>query len=756
MLLGAAWTAMVVLTLPPDASADPPTALPGVWRELESGQGHDRVQTMRQASGGKLLCNFNPGSRSTVTFQLSEPMAAARLYLRYNNAMKDLGRVAATLTAEGAQPRALGELAQTASARWDELRWTSLPVGPLAAGTYSITFQCPKDKASGGLDVAVLIDDRWDGLYQPPVLFAQGKPVGTGEVLPPIDVQPRALASNGEYLPSTPIDFEYVLKNRTASPRQERMLYQVEDHDAKVLATGQLSVDLNGEEEVTRRVTLSPSLPAGWYIAKLLYANGATSVGYFTVLPESTIPAGTPPPRPAAWLGMNLGYANADELNRVVLPDFKNVGLQAIRTGGNKANPADHEADVDAMRGAGLEIHWIINYRGAGINPKGTAVSELSALDLNGPVMKTWFDNYKARCKALMQYYSAPGKERIRYYVCGNEPDKKDLNTGLPGRPDVAVRLNRAMAEAAMEINPDGIIVESSAVAAPDAEYLHQMLKMGLAHHCHVVGTHVYGSQTVDYRLNKPWEWLKEVHQSRPVACSESGVTTGWTPKGVNGRDWQSDYMAQWFVKSHCLGYEYGILFTHDHDHTPDWAQMRTKEGILQPNWDLIKDLTQPRGLVNGDFEAPNDPRRLWTPDRNIDHPTWLDEQFVWQSDEKPHGGKFSVRFNQGQWRNLPVKQFADTHPTAYQVVSRGIIPGRPVTVHGFIRTTGKKAWLTLNGYDRMHGEAIAGSGTITAAEWTAVEVTATPTNPWIVIGLHAEVGDQDTDFTWFDDITVD
>ncbi len=720
-----------------------PDKLPGLWVEMEAGDGHSRVQDMREASGGKLLSNFNPGSTVTLTFDVPEPMVSARLYVRYNNAMKTEGHLAAAVASGDGASRPAGELVMTHSPQWNQFRWTSLPLGKLAEGTHRVTLSVPKDKASGGLDVAVILDDRWDGRYEPPTQFKNGKPEGLGRVLPKVELTATPGAKFGEFGINEAVSFSLALSNRTTSAISDPLQWQIEDHSGKVIEQGNIPVNLKPRQELVVDRQLSDGLSEGWYRVRFTHAQAIAGQANFVSLPATTPRKIEPGAFTGQWLGMNRGRGPLQP----VIDDFKAIGLRATRNGANHADPAVSEADITAMLDAGLQIHWVINYRGNGVDPTGTSVALLSQLDLNGPVMKQWYDNYKARCIAYMRHYSAPGEERILYYITGNEPDKRDNHTGLPNRPDVAARLVRAMAEAAREVNPR-IIVQSSPVAQPDTDYLRRMIvDHRVQDHCDVIGTHVYGNQTLNHRLGKPWEYLREAGGPMiPVACTEAGVSTGWTPKGGDGRQWQTDFMAHWYIKTKRMGYAYGILFTHDDDHTPDWAKMRVGDQRLQPNWDYIEQvLTQPRAFANGGFEDTNDVRSGWVPDRNLDIPGWMDDRLNFQATDEVRTGKFAARINQGGYEH---------HLAAYQLVEQGIEPGKPVTVSGYIKTTGGSASLSVNGFNRLNGDETRRER-VDATEWTPVEITVTPTNPWIVIGIESHPADAAEAFAWFDDITV-
>ncbi len=726
------------------APAAVPQELPGIWRELENGEGHTRIQEMRQASGGKLLNNFNSGSRVNVTFDVPSDMKNARLYLRYNNALKQRGQVSVT---DVQSSRQVGLITQEQSANWDDFRWASLPLGPLAGGQKTLRIECPKGQVSGGLDVAVILDDKWDGRYSPPTKFAKGKPVGTGTIIPPIQTTVTPAAKNSQFVAGEAVSFAVTLSNRKSDAFTAPLQWSMTDHAGKVFASGETPLNLAplGKQEIS---VSHPSLDHGWYILQFQVDGAALDPHYFTSFRKVTLPA-TPPAKAVAqeWLGMNMGYADETQQRESVIPDFKAVNLRAIRVGGNKVDPKDHEPMVELMRDAGLQMHWVMNYRGNGVNPNGTALAELPELDIAGPVMKQWFDNYKARCKTYFEYYSQPGRERVRFWICGNEPDKRDAHTGLFGRPDVAVLLCRAMAEAAREVNPDGIVVESPAMAQPDAEYLKTMIvDHGLADHCDVIGVHVYGTQTLDHRIGKPWEWLALANAKRPVACSEAGVTIGWTPKGGDGREWQADFLAHWYVKCRRMGYAYGIMFTHDDDHKVDWAQLRAKGEKLQPTWDLVaKSLTQSKPLTNGDFEAVNDPRTVWIPDRDLDKLGWMENQINFAAIDQVHAGKQAARITPGEGK---------TRVAAFQLIDRDVTPGKPLIVRGFARSSGSAATLSINGYDPLDGDAQIAK-TVTSDQWTPVELTVTPANPWIVIGIEAAPGTDPAAAAWFDSITV-
>ncbi len=450
------------------------------------------------------------------------------------------------------------------------------------------------------------------------------------------------------------------------------------------------------------------------------------------------------------WLGMNVGYATVTETQSVV-NDFNAVGLGAIRRGGNVPSNttqtqdlANQDSYINTMFAANLEIHWIVNYRGYGVEPAGTALANLPGIDINGATMALWFDKYKARCIDLFTRYSSPGNVKILDYIVGNEPNLSDPFTTLHSRPDIAVKLTQAMYEAAQQVNPD-IAVESPPVSQPDTPYLQEMINLGVANYCDVIGVHIYSDQTQPLRIEKPWVWLQAAGvTNKPVGVSEAGVTIGWNPAwSTNARQWQSDWLNNFYVMAKRYGYSFGLLFTHDQDHSADWALMRVAGAQVQPSWnELDNTLTNPQGLRNAGFETPNDRLRQWYPEHS---PTtnWP-AGFNWQYATNPKSGTYcaQIRTNNG-W---------DT--SAHQVVDN-LIPGATYRVTGWVRSESPSGGLFyIAGSQAYNGIQTFNSSLVTTNTWTQVTVDVVPTNPWIVISLTTKKHPS-TSYAYFDDISV-
>lgn len=723
-----------------------PDQRPGYWLEAEQGSGHVRPQDWPQASGGQIVGWISEATVTTVATTLTSAMQRTRCYVRYNKAGRD-GELRLRWRIAETAGETLVPMPTTGG--WNRFAWTSVLLPDLPAGDISLSFGAGPSGA-GGVDVLVLVEDRWDGRYQPPEYFVAGVAQGNGRLLSALACTDVALADDAVYSPDSAILWRFDLHNRSTVAIEDRLTWRIVNAHGKQVAAASRPCSLPPAGSSILELTLAQSLPVGWYRVDFANQDGPLTRRWFSC---ARPPAQTKDGLVTAhlpWLGMNLGHFDEDSLEKV-LTDLTAVGLKAARTGGNSADPRDYDPVVDRVLGAGLELYWVINYRGNGIDPAGTSVAELADLPLDGPVMQTWFANYRARCVHIMRHFSSPGAERLRYYLVGNEPALKDTSTGLPGRPDIAVRLTQAAFEAAREVNPGGIVIQSPTGHRPDNEYLRDMIvKYGVYRYCDVIGVHVYGSQTLDQNLRAPWDYLAEVGVAMPVACTESGVTQGWAHKAKTpGREWQADYLALHAVKLRRMGYQAGVLFTHDGDHHADWALIRVGDQLIPETSEFIRTvMTTARGLRNGSFEAANQPRSDWVPDRNIDVKGWMDEQFTWQASDRVHAGRSALRINPSTWK---------WSISAIQVIDAGIVPGVPVTVRAWVCTSGHgPATVTVAGYDRLHGKAQV-QATVVATEWTPVELTVIPTNPWIAIILAAPPAAPDADaHVWFDDIRVE
>ncbi len=443
------------------------------------------------------------------------------------------------------------------------------------------------------------------------------------------------------------------------------------------------------------------------------------------------------------WLGMN--YQGSD--NATYNSQINNANLNAIRTGGNSSGSnLEQTARVNGHVAQGYQIHWSINYRGNSLDPAGTNLGQLGALDINGSTMQTWFNNYKSRCQQIMTSY----RGKVEYYIVGNEPDLPyDNYSGIPGRPDIATKLTQAMWEAAQAVKAQypgtRIIVESSPTSSPDTTYLRDMIKThDVWKYCDVIGTHVYSDQIEDWRLRKPWEWLAEDGATGVgVVSSESGVSRAWKPASYSGtsQQWQSDYFNMWYVKMKAFGYRYGIMFSRK-DAPTGWGLLDGSNPIAAEE---IRDyISQSGTLVNGGFEANNRIKSDWVVDWNVASGNWTSSKCYFD-DPGARSGSRALRIDTSS---------ITQNKYVYQVIEN-LTPGVPVSISSWIRVENSNSYagLSLMGFDQLDGDKKSTTGRVSPTSWQQYELTVTPTNPWVVVRL-AGIGDSQGD-VWFDDISV-
>ncbi|MCS7187514.1 MAG: hypothetical protein RMK89_11260 [Armatimonadota bacterium] len=171
------------------------SALPGVWAEVENGQGHTAFVTSPNASGNKRVGWFgSKGQWVAVDLTLPKTYRNAVLFLRYSRGHGDVGLLDVFVGSPSAtqpyQPdvKRLGQMSLRPTGDWDRYRWESLFVGEIVAGRYRFFFVCPKDGGAGDLDVVGIVDDETGGLWEPPNKVADGKLVGEGRLKPPVEI----------------------------------------------------------------------------------------------------------------------------------------------------------------------------------------------------------------------------------------------------------------------------------------------------------------------------------------------------------------------------------------------------------------------------------------------------------------------------------------------------------------------------------------------------------------------------------------
>jgi hypothetical protein len=415
------------------------------------------------------------------------------------------------------------------------------------------------------------------------------------------------------------------------------------------------------------------------------------------------------------WLGINHG--NADQA--MLLGDLKATGVHMVREGFNAEPNSTFAAKVDAYVAAGIDAHVSLNMRGHSID-----VSDYP----------TWLKNYKQRCIDIMSAY----KGKIHYYIIGNEPDKRDPDTGRL-TPQQAVDFTQMAFEASRQVDPTGgikIVSPPLSSPRPIRNYFRLMLAAGLLNYCDYIGIHVYSNQVNDGRMDDPWKAEQELGgPQRPIAVSECGTSTDWGPKTFTldqKQQWKADFLAQAYVQLKRYGFANVIFFnssdsskwpaTFDilRDGTPD----RT---IIPATYDELKNNFKPTPLRDAGFEEPNDFKHEWVVYHDPTFDNWDTSAFNFQA-PGGHSGATAL-------------QIDTTHKgplIARQVVS-GITPGTPITITAWaFSNSAEGATLKAEGYNATAGNQETADATKTKGNWEQLSVTLNPTNPWVVIELSA------------------
>jgi len=446
------------------------------------------------------------------------------------------------------------------------------------------------------------------------------------------------------------------------------------------------------------------------------------------------------------WLGMDHPYGNdSRDLNAgypytSFVTDIEAVGIKMTRQGlaGNDFS----DALVTYYQKHGIVIHDVLN-----------------------PGMKPTAD-FKAKCVEMMTKY----KGRVFYYIVGNEPDlarQADPNhKSLSADPQQAVDYTRAAYEASREVDPTGgIKIESMPVSTPETGYLKKMIDLGVVDVCDYIGVHVYSNQVNDGRLSKPWEFLQQHGGTKkPVAASECGMPTKYAPKDLTTDAQKFAWQAEWLDFAYLQFKRYGfsnlILFessslgtssTVAYDFLRGGAIPPTTPTIVQPTYDEIRlqmNQSDPAVLktCNFDFENP-DPSGLeykhgWIVYHNCGEAVWNHSKVDLHSTDGPHSGAHCLRF--------------DTSAAGAMIVRRVVkaTPNKPVTITTWVYAHNSGgSHLKALGFNSTNGLDEATASTDIQNTWKQIEVTCTPTNPWVVIELSTDADGVAGSYVKFDDV---
>jgi hypothetical protein len=337
-------------------------------------------------------------------------------------------------------------------------------------------------------------------------------------------------------------------------------------------------------------------------------------------------------------------------------------------------------------------------------------------------------------------------KGKIQYYIVENEPDV-EFGQGLLTAQQ-CYEFTQVAYQAAREIDP-AIRIESPPTNSPESDLLRQMIQLGIGNYCDYIGTHVYGSQIMDGRLDKPWQWLDQYGTTRkPIAASECGVNPNWDPPKIGGQEWRRRWQPQWYLALKRYGYTSGMLFSLTPDEDP-WQYYNDQfQTVHQPLEDEIKRFNN-NPLANGSFESANDKEREWVVYYNPDAAAPLANNiFVTNDPGSAHGGTGYLKMEVGL---TPAGQ-----PITVRRIAGRLQPGTTYTFGAWAYVKGgTTARLTASGYNPLRGNEEKTAASTVQNAWQYLSVTVTPAHYWTVIQLNTSGTGTSGDFVKWDDVAV-
>jgi hypothetical protein len=488
----------------------------------------------------------------------------------------------------------------------------------------------------------------------------------------------------------------------------------------------------------------SPALDRRRVLAGAAAIAGGTLLGSAPRSARAALPA--PPPH---WAGVNhgTGFFLSEPFLTTSLQAGNALGLKAIRWGingvggsteGGRFTWTNRDAAMARYRAAGYQIHGVISFR---------------EHVLRGTSMTQWERNWRYFARNVMSHY----RDDVRYWIIDNEPEK-GFGNYYP-TPAETVKFTRIAFEEFTDLGlQDRCMIESPPVASPETDYLRQMLELGLADYCHVIGCHCYGDQIQDKRIRKLWDRLAAVGATDVAAgISECGAPATWAPTGYPGgaEAWRAYYHRQFRVAAKSFGFEYALIFSLDRWKVslPEWGlavfdATGATYTARQPVFNALRDswgAAKPFG--NGGFESPEDGKgdwmiRLMAP---VSNPIILANISFPSNAAIARSGSGCCRMTlAGHNKELVVRQVADQ-----------LIPGRTYRVEAYAFLTGGTATLKARGYNRLRGTDEIAASTTTRGVWTRVAVDVTPSNPWVVVELGTTGTKKVGEEVRWDDVTV-
>ncbi len=494
---------------------------PGIWSECESGQGHNASAPAANASGGSRVGWFDRGKVLTLAIPVRNAFSNARFYLRYGRG-DGSGEVVVRVREDGKEPRLVGPLVLPTTGAWDTFAWVSLPLGAIAPGTVQISLAAEAGQGAGDVDVAVLIEDRWAGLWEPCNTFSAGKPAEAGRILSPFACQLTPKAYRGVFTAGSPVVFDLTARNRSTVEQAEGTLsWSVEGFDGKPLRTGSV-----------RRPQLAPGASAnipmtvasmgvdGWSRLHLDLGGDVTIDRQFAV-----IPAPLPRDRQASRFGLNThGIVDNDWQLIADLGVGWVRGLAAWHSvqawkpderwqdkGYNWSDP-DHTLQLAEANGLhilgnmGFSVACASSRDPHHANWWGQSFHPIDDLTAQGP--------YAAYVTALTTRYSA----KVHVWEQWNEPD---LAAFWSGKADEYPPMLALATTSVRAVDPSAMVMNGGYSMTSGTANVRAMLKAGIAANQQVIGIHDYNSSVRKIRTLK--RLYRDAGATLPLWNTETG-----------------------------------------------------------------------------------------------------------------------------------------------------------------------------------------------------------------------------------------
>ena len=414
---------------------------------------------------------------------------------------------------------------------------------------------------------------------------------------------------------------------------------------------------------------------------------------------------------PSSWAGINTDNGYRYGNNAYIDSSFghiKALGLGAAREGINRVDASEDNV-IDKAIAKGIAVHAVLPARGRSL------------------------DQFRSFCNTVFTRY----KGKIGYYIVDNEPDLNRIS------PQQAVDYTRIAYEESRKVAPNGAIkIESPPTSSPGKGYLQAILDLGVTRYADVLGIHSYGGQIDEGHpqgLQRPWQMMKAAHASKgfpiiPVAASENGTATGWTPAGLDGRVWQARWYKQNRIQHKRYGYDNILLFSIISTYPGKQFDVTQFCGAVlcpqEPTYSAIRAAYGEKTFANGGFEQPNDKEIDWVIVYRVEQANpveWTKVAFVQNDPGNAHSGSGYMKA---------------TATSQVRRVAENLTPGAAVTLSAWVKVSGGSASLKAQGYNNLDGEeeTVASTGP-TNGQWKQLSLSVRPRKSWVVVSLETNGG---------------